>query len=69
MGNVFSNLGCAMAGMNVETHPTSKIVQSPAKLVTLIAVPTVPSAMTLFTDDVMGFSTVPEERMNKRVVS
>jgi hypothetical protein len=69
MANVFSNLGCAMAGMNVETHPTSKIVQSPAKLVTLIAVQTVPSAMTLFTDDVMGFSTVPEERMNKRVVS
>jgi hypothetical protein len=55
MVNVFSSLGYAMAGMNAETPPTSKTAQWHAKLATLTAVQTVPSATTLVTEDVTGF--------------
>lgn len=69
MANVFSKLGCAMAGTNVETLPTSKTARSHAKQVILIAVQTVPFATTSSTVDVMGSSIAPVERTNKRVVS
>lgn len=46
-----------------------KLLQCPARPVTLIVVPTVRSAMILFMGDATGFSTAPAERTSKHVVS